>query len=371
MRTWVYVGIFSVVGLIGGMGFVFLYVISPNKEELQLENVSIVIEEQVTEQENFFATTTLIPPAVILENQDDVQEPLPQEDDVQVLEELSVIELPVVDSKSDDTIAQEDIVQEVVSEPQISTLGNPVIEPSDLYQKALSAGVSIYCKNDEGLGGAVGSGTVITSDGHILTAAHVVSAFNLGDECVMRQYDQFSQGVYDFAYAEIIFIPSVWNPPSGGESKKVNIRDFALLKVSRQIDEFTPLPKTFVYIPVNYDYIPEVEERVYSVSFPAETSPSLKDINLVFGDNIGVIDHYYVETENVSEAIRVGDNVASRKGASGGSIINRFGEVIGIVIQKGKPIYEEGTNLLITETEIVNLTSYLKKVLEDELGRIF
>jgi len=268
--------------------------------------------------------------------------------------------------QSDDTAAQEDIVQEVVLEPQISTLGNPVIEPGDLYQKVLSAGVSIYCKSDEGSGGAVGSGTVITSDGYILTAAHVVAVFDLGKECVVRQYDQFSQGVHNFAYAEIIFIPSVWNPPAGGEGKKVNIRDFALLKVSRQIDEFTPLPKTFVYIPVNYEHVPEVGEMIYSASFPAETSPSLQDINLVFGDNVGVIDHYYVETENVSEAIQVGDSVASKKGASGGAIINIFGEVIGVVVSKGTSIYEEGTNYLITETEIVHLTSYLKKVLEEE-----
>ncbi len=235
-----------------------------------------------------------------------------------------------------------------IPEPEQETLPPPTPpvvpqEPQPDFEKinteSRAATVNILCtvKGNE-MSPISGTGVVISKDGLILTNAHVAQYFLLQNyrepnfvTCIIRT----GSPAYPRYTAELVYISPEWveanksilkdeNPQGTGEY------DFAFIRIVGGLNGTTVSSLPFT-TPDTRENI-SVGEPVLLTSYPAGF---LGGQSIIQGLNIAsaitTIQDVFTFTADLIDVISVGGTVVSQKGASGGAVLDRHGEVIGII----------------------------------------
>lgn len=208
--------------------------------------------------------------------------------------------------------------------------------------------------NYQSVVGGSGSGAIISSDGYIVTNAHVVEAAQMEDEDIANAaFDQlvtiiadYFQVDYDTAYEymltytqytgiqKVIKVILPGGETLDGEVKSYGApvnegKDVAVLKI-----EGKNLPTLKLG---NSDNI-QNQDNIWVSGYPAAADSDLlsPDSSLVSSMNAGQISATDKKTEQGSPVIQI--NAAATHGNSGGPVINDKGEIIGLLTFRGDTV---------------------------------
>ena len=208
-------------------------------------------------------------------------------------------------------------------------------------------------KNQSVVGGS-GSGAIISSDGYIVTNAHVVEATQMKDEdianeafkqlvSIMADYfkvDYETAYNYMLAYTQYTDIHRVIKVvlPGGdvldGEVKSYGApinegKDVAVLKIEGKNLPTIPLG--------NSDNI-QNQDNIWVSGYPAAADSDLlsPDSSLISTMTAGQISATSKKTEQGSPVIQI--NAAATHGNSGGPVINEKGQIIGLLTFRGDTV---------------------------------
>ncbi|WML46827.1 serine protease [Neobacillus sp. PS3-34] len=208
--------------------------------------------------------------------------------------------------------------------------------------------------NYQSLVGGSGSGAIISSDGYIVTNAHVVEYSKMEDKDIVNEaFKQLVTGIaayyqedYDSAYQYMVSYTQYKTIkrelkvilPGGdtldGEIKSYGApinegKDAAVLKI-----EGRNLPTLTLG---NSDSI-QNQDNIWVIGYPAAADSDLlsPDSSLVSSMNAGQISATSKKTEQGSPVIQL--NAASTHGNSGGPVINDKGEIVGLLTFRGDTV---------------------------------
>ncbi len=217
-----------------------------------------------------------------------------------------------------------------------------------------------------------GSGFFVHSDGVILTNAHVAQYLLLGStdilgdaECIVRQGNPASPKYQ----AGLLYIPPTWvqenaslindSAPTGtGE------RDYALLYITKSIDN-SPLPDTFPALSVDSELLPRTAsgKEVTAAGYPAtaliKSGPSAQLLAVL---STTTISELYTFGSNYADVFSIRGSTVGAEGSSGGPIVNKDGDVIGMIVTRGDD-KTDGVGSLRAIT-----TSYIHRTILEETG---
>ncbi|MDB5238317.1 MAG: hypothetical protein JWM46_587 [Candidatus Kaiserbacteria bacterium] len=210
---------------------------------------------------------------------------------------------------------------------------------STINTRARGALVNIFCSPKGGsLRPISGSGTIIDSRGVILTNAHVAQYVLLSESprvnlsCFIRTGSPASSKWIP----KVLYIPATWvrdhaadisaeHPLGTGE------HDYALLYITDSTDS-TPLPATFPAIPVDTrEAIGFLNDQVLAASYPAEFTGASANYDLYPASSVTNIAQLLTFTTKSVDVISVGSVIEAQSGSSGGSIVNAWGRLIGVI----------------------------------------
>lgn len=202
--------------------------------------------------------------------------------------------------------------------------------------------------------GGSGSGAIISSNGYIVTNAHVVELSKMEDEqIIFAAFEQMVQGIanyfqvdYDVAYDYMIEYTQYVNVkrglkvvlPSGdvldGEIKSYGApiyegKDVAVLKIEG---------KNFPTLKLGNSDRVQNQDNIWVIGYPAAADSDLlsPDSSLVSSMNTGHISAASKKTEQGSPVIQI--DAAATHGNSGGPVINENGEIIGLLTFRGDTV---------------------------------
>jgi len=208
-------------------------------------------------------------------------------------------------------------------------------------------------KNQSIVGGS-GSGAIISSDGYIVTNAHVVEATQKKDEDIANEaFEQVVTTVADYfkvdyetaynymvkytRYTDIKRVLKVVLPGGDvldGEVKSYGApinegKDVAVLKIEGKNLPTVPLG--------NSDDI-QNQDNIWVIGYPAAADSDIlsPDSSLVSSMNAGQISATSKKTEQGSPVIQL--NAAATHGNSGGPVINEKGQIIGLLTFRGDTV---------------------------------
>jgi S1-C subfamily serine protease len=248
------------------------------------------------------------------------------------------------------------------------------IEPEPNYEQinttARLSTVNILCtaKNND-LSPISGTGIVISSDGLILTNAHIAQYLLLKDlyqkdfiGCVIRT----GSPAYPRYNVELVYISPLWVESNKTEIKSQNPQgtgenDYALLRITGGIDG-SALP-SFPYLPINIREKIDLGEPVVLVSYPAGFLGGLSILQgLSITSAITRIQDIFTFKDGTIDVIDVGGTVVSQKGASGGAVVDRKTSLLGIISTStsGDTTSSRGLNAITL--------AYINRSLKSEAG---
>ena len=215
---------------------------------------------------------------------------------------------------------------------------------STINQKTREALVNIFCVTKSGgiFKPASGSGIIIDKRGIILTNAHVAQYFLLKDyleqnfiECIVRVGSP-ARALYK---VEPIFISPSWiqnnadnitqqSPTGTGED------DYALLLITEYIDKNKTLPKTFPFISPLYNSGDiSIGEDVLLAAYPAGFLSGISIAkDLYISSAITKIIGVFTFKEGALDLFSIGGSIVAQQGSSGGAVVNRKNELLGIIV---------------------------------------
>jgi hypothetical protein len=242
--------------------------------------------------------------------------------------------------------------------------------------------VNILCSTKSGgpFASASGSGVIISSNGVILTNAHIAQYFLLKDfngqkdyvSCVIRT----GSPAYPTYKAELVYISPTWvkenskvlvesNPQGTGE------HDYALLKVTSKPDD-SPVSGSIPYLPVNIGENLNDSDNTLLASYPAGFLGGVTiEKNLYPSSAIAQIKKIFTFATDTIDVISVPGTVISQKGSSGGIVTNDRGQLIGIITTSsddattGARDLRAITTAYINRDLIANASTDLKTILEN------
>ena len=208
--------------------------------------------------------------------------------------------------------------------------------------------------NNQSVVGGSGSGAIISSDGYIVTNAHVVEATQKKDEDIVN--DAFKQVVtvvadyfkvdYDTAYnymvkytqyTDIKRVLKVVLP--GGDVLDGEVKSYgAPINEGKDVSVLKIEGKNLPTIPLgNSDNI-QNQDNIWVSGYPAAADSDLlsPDSSLVSSMNAGQISATSKKTEQGSPVIQI--NAAATHGNSGGPVINEKGQIIGLLTFRGDTV---------------------------------
>lgn len=233
-------------------------------------------------------------------------------------------------------------VEPTLNEEEVEV--SPSVSWTDINTKARAATVNILCtaKNSGSLAPLSGSGVMIDPRGVILTNAHVAQYFVLRDlvvqntlSCVIRTGSP-AKAQYE---AELIYLPEVWAAENADTvTKQISLgngqHDFALLRISGTTDSSGTLPTTFPYLEASVTEKSLVEsDPVLLSAYPAGFLGGIltqKDLYAVSAPTS--ITQLFTFADGPIELISLDPTVVAQGGSSGGAVVDKNGELIGIIV---------------------------------------
>lgn len=273
---------------------------------------------------------------------------------------LTHLSKPVLDQKAIDLIQQK--INDAssapisplppISAPLTQSAVPPRLSQQVLYDKAVSRVVNFFCEYNNGVETA--SGVIISSNGYILTNAHVAEAFvNQNYECKIRQ----GSPARNIGYAKIVMFPKAYTSAESN-SWEGHANDISIWKFTRSASSDEALPKEFPYYSIDPNYLPKKDQPLATFSYPGELlgyEILLKSLNMLFGETI--------VSEFNTDFIASGMSLSSQSGSSGGILVdvytNNFaGLIFGVT-----------TDTSINQRKLFSLSPYaVNRVVKNETG---
>ena len=270
---------------------------------------------------------------------------------------------------------------EVPSGSEVARIQNPYSfapEPFSLVnERARAALVNIVCTPRSGsLRPISGSGVIIDARGVILTNAHVAQYVLLSQSqkvdlrCVIRS----GSPAVALWSVETLYVPPVWvrahaadiiasTPTGTGE------HDYALLRITGTLDG-TPAPAALPALaPDTREAIGFLDDPVLAASYPAEFIGGIAaQFGLYSASSVTSIQDLLTFGTNTVDIISLGGIIEAQSGSSGGSVVNAWGRLIGIITTTS-----EGTTTAARDLHAITL-SYIDRDLtvqtQHDLGAI-
>ena len=232
-----------------------------------------------------------------------------------------------------------------VASSTVASTPPPTPEPPPDFERINNVSrqsiVNILCttKGNE-LSPITATGIMIDPRGIILTNAHVGQYMLLRNfrekgfvQCVVRT----GSPAYPRYTLELMYISPRWVEQNKTLLKDTNPKgtgqyDYAFLHITGSLDK-SPLPNTFPYLTLDIRNNIDVEP-VILISYPAGFLGGISVLqDLSVASAITTVQKAYTYSDSTStlDLISVGGTVLSQKGASGGAVIDRHGNVIGMI----------------------------------------
>ena len=205
--------------------------------------------------------------------------------------------------------------------------------------EARAALVNILCSTTGGgsLLPTTASGVLIDPRGVILTNAHVAQYVLLSQSartnlsCVIR-YGSPAKALWN---AEILYIPPVWIQEHAEDIGKEHAtgtgeHDYALLRITGMLDG-TPLLPLSALVPDTREKIAFLGDPILTASYPAEFSGASAQSGLFPSSSITTVQELLTFGSGSVDVISVGGIAAAQSGSSGGSVVNAWNRLVGII----------------------------------------
>jgi len=294
-----------------------------------------------------------------------IEKPVEKIEEEPVVEKKTVIDKPLIKEKP------------IIPEDPITIVIPPTVLPisfSQINTSVRESVVNILCSpNGSLLNPISGSGVLIRDTGVILTNAHIAQYYLLQDyadiDCVIR----VGSPAIPLYRASLLHISSQWvesnanlliqeNPKGTGEF------DYALLYINERTDKTKTLPKVFPYTPFSITAKIDIEDGVLVAGYPAGFLGGLTIQKALYAaSSVASINKLFTFKDGDLDLISVGGSVVAQKGSSGGAIVNRNNELIGIVVTSTLEETTEERDLRAITMEYIHrdFLRYTGKILAD------